>query len=78
MPLNEKSARVFRLELQAARENATKDAEAFDGIIHVIEKLGILCFGKVRDLGKYESVLELVAENSPLASYVPGKWRHVH
>jgi len=34
------AARDFRLQLQVARERALKDAEAFDGIIHVVERLG--------------------------------------
>lgn len=71
MPLNETSARAFRLELQAARENAIKDAEAFDGIIHVIERLGILLSGKVAALGKFGPCLKALAGISPLANVMP-------
>ena len=71
MPLNENSARAFRLELQAARENAIKDAEAFDGIIHVVERLGILLSGRVSALGQYGPHLKALAGVSPLANVMP-------
>jgi hypothetical protein len=74
MDLDEKSARAFRLELQAARENAIKDAEAFDGIIHIIERLGIFLFEKIGDLGKYGPYLKKLAAHSPLASRMPREW----
>ncbi len=71
-------ARDFRLQLQAARENALKDAEAFEGIIHVVERLGSFCLGRVGDLGKYQTIVEEVASYSPLASELPSQWRNVH
>ena len=71
VPLNERSARAFLLELQAARENAIKDAEAFDGIIHVIERLGILLSGKVAALGQFGPHLKALAGISPLANVMP-------
>lgn len=37
--LTPEQAREFRLEFQHAREDALKDAEAFEGIIHVVERL---------------------------------------
>ena len=46
------AARGFRIQLQQAREGAVKDAEAFDGIIHVVERLGSYCLGNVATLGK--------------------------
>jgi len=74
MPLDEQSARTFRLELQVARENAIKDAEAFEGIIHVIEKLGVLLFGKTENLGKYGSDIKKLAADSPLAAGLSREW----
>ena len=44
--MDSESARYFRTEFQKAREDALKDAEAFDGIIHVVEKLGQFLIGK--------------------------------
>jgi hypothetical protein len=73
-----KAAHDFRLQLQQARENALKDAEAFDGIIHVIERLGSFCLGRVESLGGYQPDVEKVAELSPLAADVPALWRNVH
>jgi hypothetical protein len=72
------AARDFRLQLQQARENALKDAEAFEGIIHVVERLGSFCLGRVDGLGAYQPEVEKVAELSPLATDVPALWRGVH
>ena len=72
------AARDFRLQLQQARENALKDAEAWDGIIHVVERLGSFLLGSVGDLGKYQFSLENVAQHSPLATDIPAQWRNVH
>lgn len=67
MPLDEKSARAFRLDLQVAREDAIKDAEAFEGVIHVIERLGSFLLGRVEALGKYKPEVAKVAHRRPLA-----------
>lgn len=72
------AARDFRLQLQQARENALKDAEAWDGIIHVVERLGTFLLGRVEGLGKYQPSVEDVAELSPLATDIPAQWRTVH
>ena len=72
------AARDFRLQLQQARENALKDAEAWDGIIHVVERLGSFLLGRVESLGIYQTKVEDVAEFSPLATDVPAQWRSVH
>jgi len=68
----------FRSELQKAREDALKDAEAFDGIIHVVEKLGQFLVGEMKDLGKYQKDIEEVAKESALAAEVPDRFRNVH
>jgi hypothetical protein len=73
-PLKKESARAFRLELQAARENALKDAEAFDGIIYVVERLGMFLKGAEGDLGKYAAKICLLAQLSPLASGCRREW----
>ena len=78
--LNRESARYFRTELQKAREDALKDAEAFDGIIHVVEKLGQFLTGRIGALGNddYKTEIKKVAENSSLASEIPIEMRSVH
>jgi hypothetical protein len=72
------AARDFRLQLQHAREDALKDAEAFDGIIHVVERLGSFCLGRVENLFAYQPKVEEVASSSPLATDIPDQWRGVH
>jgi hypothetical protein len=52
------TAHDFRLQLQQARENALKDAEAFEGLIQVIERLGSFCLGRVEGLGAYKTEVE--------------------
>lgn len=71
-------AQAFRCELQQARENAFKDSEAFDGIIHIIERLGQFLFEKIGDLGKYEPKISELAAHSPLAYQVADEWRTIH
>jgi hypothetical protein len=74
-------ARYFRTELQKAREDALKDAEAFDGIIHVIEKLGqFLCKPDEPKVGlfQYQKDIEEVAKESALAAEVPSRFRNIH
>ena len=70
------AAREFRIQLQQAREGAVKDAEAFDGIIQVVECLGSYCLGRVAPLGKLQPKVEEVAIRSVLAD-LPGL-RNVH
>jgi hypothetical protein len=63
------AARDFRIQFQQAREGAVKDAEAFEGIIHVVERLGSFCLGRVECLNKYyEPLWEQVARHSWLAA----------
>src|ERR1035437_4038369 len=70
------AAREFRIQLQQAREGAVKDAEAFDGIIQVVECLGSYCLGRVAPLAKLQPKVEEVAIRSVLAD-LPGL-RNVH
>jgi len=71
-------ARDFRLQLQQAREDALKDAEAFDGILHALERLGSFCLGRVENLYSYGDKLRELAALSPLAIQIPTAWREVH
>ena len=67
MNINPRAAKQFREQLRAAREYALKDAEAFDGIIHVIERLGSLVLGRVAALGEYHDKLKKLAGRSELS-----------
>jgi len=69
------AALQFADQLRNARELALRDAEAFDGIIHVIERLGSFLTGKILDLGRYEKQLEQISANSALAETVPSAFR---
>jgi len=76
--LTPQQSREFRLQLQQAREFALKDAEAFGGIIHVVERLGQFLFPEGRGLGDYKSAISKVAKDSALATDVPAERRDVH
>jgi len=76
--MNSETARDFRIQFRQARDNALRDAEAFDEIIYVIERLGIVLTGQMRSLGQYQSEIKKFADDSPLANYVPNKHRDVH
>lgn len=76
--LTPEQAHEFRLQFQRAREDALKDAEAFEGIIHVVERLGQFLTREVRALGGYKLAVTKVAEHSALAIDVPAKRRNVH
>jgi hypothetical protein len=62
---------TFCDQLRQARENAFHDAEAFDEIIHVVERLGSFLFKKIGDLGKYKDDIKEKARHSALAEDVP-------
>jgi hypothetical protein len=56
-PIDRKSAIFFVGQLRSARLAALADAEAFDEIIHVVERLGSCVEGRLIDLGGYRRVL---------------------
>ena len=68
----------FRDQLRAARALALRDAEAFQGIVVVIEQLGAYCSGGLRDLGWYEKEIRSLAGRSPMATEVPCKLPDFH
>lgn len=72
------SAIFFAGQLRAARENALRDSEAFDGIIHVLERLGSFLLGAIADLGKYKLNIEELTRQSALAIYIPAHFPGVH
>jgi hypothetical protein len=67
---------AFANQLRCAREAALKDAEAFDGIIHCVERLGkFLIKRSTGDLGKYRSALKEISSRSALAEDLPERFR---
>jgi CBS domain-containing protein len=55
--IDRKSAIFFANQLRSARLAALADAEAFDEIIHAVERLGSYLNGKLRDLGGYRTAV---------------------
>ena len=76
--LNQAAKLDSRQQLKQARENAFRDAESFEDIIHVIERLGCLLLGRIGDLGKYKANIKEVALASALAVEIPEKHGEVH
>lgn len=68
----------FRDELRRARAIALKDAEGFQEILFVIERLGALCTGKLTHLGDYGPKIKETAKDSPLAEQIPMIWPAFH
>ena len=68
---------AFADQLRVARQAALKDAEAFDEIIHTIERLGSFLTQKCTGLGDYGDELEKVALVSAMAEEVPKLCRGV-
>jgi CBS domain-containing protein len=57
----------FREQFRNARLEALRDAEAFDGIIHVLERMGSFLHSGEGSLEKFKEVMNLLAAYSPLA-----------
>jgi len=73
---------AFANQLRSARLAALGDAEAFDGIIHVVERLGSYLakeklggHGIYGNLGAYTDALRGLARNSEMAFETPGKFK---
>jgi CBS domain-containing protein len=77
-PLDRSAIVTFCSQLREAREHAFRDAEAFDDIIHVVERLGSFLTGRIGDLGKYKEEIERIAIRSALAEAVSDQWRALH
>ena len=69
---------TFCAQLRDARENALRDSEAFDGIIHVVERLGSFLRGEIIHLGGYKGKIEQNASYSALSENIPNQWRGSH
>jgi hypothetical protein len=65
--MDRNAAITFSDQLREAREDALRDAEAFDGIIHAVERLGSFLRGKITHLGDYKERIQESAGRSALA-----------
>jgi hypothetical protein len=82
--ITRESAIVFANQLRSARLAALADAEAFDGIIHVVERMGSYLTresqretGQPNSLGSYENALNNFATTSALAGRIPAEFRNI-
>jgi CBS domain-containing protein len=55
--LSDAARKHFRDELRAARADVLRDAEAFDSVLFVIERLGQVVAGRQEALGRYRRLL---------------------
>ena len=76
--MNKDVAHFFRDQLRHARAAALRDAENFEEIVFVFERVGMLLLGKMGGLGKYTHVLNQQAPHSSLAVELPTQWNEFH
>ncbi len=69
---------TFSDQLREARENALRDSESFDNIIHVVERLGSFLCGRITNLGDYKKKIQEHANNSALSDDIPTQRPDVH
>jgi CBS domain-containing protein len=75
----EYSQRIYFRDLfREGRTKALENAENFSDIIFALERLGNVLSGKPTNLGKYESHICRLAENSVLTSEIPAKLPEFH
>jgi len=77
--MQKEAALNFRDQFRRARALALRDAEAFDEIIFVMERMGMLLTGKAGNLQKYKVRIITEARRSPLATKMPDActWLHI-
>jgi len=73
--MNRSAALAFADQLRSAREAALDDAEAFDGIIYAVERLGSFLTQRTLELGRYKDEVSKIASTSALAEVVPESFR---
>jgi hypothetical protein len=76
--LDRRAVVTFCDQLREARENALRDAEAFDGLIHAVERLGSFLHGQIANLGRYKPELERAVSCSALARQIPERHGNLH
>jgi hypothetical protein len=68
----------FRDQLRRSRAAALLDAEAWHGIVVVLEQLGAVLSPGASGLGAVEPSIRELAERSALAADIPEMYRHLH
>jgi CBS domain-containing protein len=69
--LNREIELHFRDQLRDARADALKDAEAFEQLVFVVERIAIYLTGNIENLGAYAGPVSDLAKRSPLAADIP-------
>lgn len=77
-PLPPEARWHFLEELRNARLSAQKDAEAFDELLFVFERLGCYLMGRAATLGKYKDELLALAEKSALGGTLDARLANWH
>jgi CBS domain-containing protein len=76
--LDRAAALHFRDQLREARLTALRDAEAFEEIVFVLERIGVHLTGKIGNLREYKDAITQYASKSPLAEDIPGACQDWH
>jgi CBS domain-containing protein len=76
--LDPAAALHFRDQLREARLTALRDAEAFEEIVFVLERIGVHLTGKIGNLREYKDAMTQYASKSPLAKDIPGTCQDWH
>lgn len=71
-------AQHFHDQLREARLSTLRDAEAFEEIVFVLERLGIQLTGKIGNLWEYRNAITYCALQSPLALDIPAVCKDWH
>lgn len=69
--MDQEVALHFRDQIREARGIALRDAEAFEQVVFVLERIGVYLTGKIEGLGAYADSLASEANRSPLAQAIP-------
>ena len=78
MKMNREAALAFSNQFRSARQGALADSEAYEPIIHVVERLGSLLDRRISSLGSYAQSIATLAARSPLSMEIPSKWPDFH
>lgn len=76
--MDQEVALHFRDQLRAARAAALRDAEGFQEIVFVLERIGAFLSNDRGSLGKYLPKIKEQAARSPMAEEVPKELPHLH
>src|SRR5947209_18310844 len=76
--LDSEIRKSLRDSLRDSRAVAVRDAEAFEGVIHAIERLGIILSKGITNLNGYEGCITQLAACSPRANTIARRWRDLH